>query len=83
MAKRYAPVTSTKQDASISESLKHELYENFLRKKKKLPTAKIWVLVHRNLFLEACIVAANAMWQNIFERLLRHLMTCPEAGDCR
>ena len=29
VAKRFAPVTSTRQDASISESLKHELYENY------------------------------------------------------
>ena len=41
VAKRYAPGTSTRQDASISESLKHELYEKFLRKKKKIPTTKI------------------------------------------
>ena len=78
--KRYAPVTSTRQHASLSESLKHELYEKFLRKKKKIPTAKIWARVHRNLVLEACMVAANAMWQIVFRRLLRHLMTCQEAS---
>ena len=83
VAKRYAPVTSTRQDASISESLKHELYEKFLRNKKKIPTAKIWAAVHRNLVLEACMVAANAMWQTVFQRLLRHLMTCQEEGGCR
>ena len=82
MAKRYAPVTSTRQDASISESLKHEPYEKFLRKKKKIPTSKFWAPVHRNLVLEACMVAASAMWQTVFERLLRHLMTCQEAGGC-
>ena len=83
VAKRYAPVTSTRQDASISESLKHELYEKVLRKKKKIPNAKIWALVHRNLVLEGCMVPANAMWQTVFECLLRHLMTCQEAGGCK
>ena len=83
MAKRYAPVTSTGQDASISESLKHELYGKFLRKKKKIPTAKIWAPVHGNPVLEACMVAANALWQTVFRRLLRHLMTCQEAGGCK
>ena len=83
VAKRYAPVTSTRQDASISGSLKHELYEKFLRKKKKIPTAKIWAPVHRNLVLEACMVAANAMWQAVFRRLLQHLMTCQEASGCK
>ena len=83
VAKRYAPVTSTRQDASISESLKHELYEKFLRKKKKIPPTKISALVHRNLVLEPCMVVANALWQTIFQRLLRHLMTCQEAGDCK
>ena len=63
VAKRYAPVTSTRQNAGISESLKHELYEKFLRKKNKIPTSKIWAPVHRNLVLEACMVAANAVWQ--------------------
>ena len=46
VAKRYAPVTSTSRDASISESLKREWYEKFLCKKRKIPTAKIWALVH-------------------------------------
>ena len=83
VAKRYAPVASTRHDANIIQSLKHELYEKFLRKKKKIPTAKIWALVHRNFVLEACMVAANAMWQTVFQRLLRHLMTCQEAGGCK
>ena len=83
VAKRYAPATSTRQDASISESLKHEPYEKFLRKKKKIPTAKNWAPVHRNLVLEACMVAGNALWQTVFQRLLRHLMTCQEAGGCK
>ena len=30
VAKRYAPVTSTRQDASSSESLKHERYQKFV-----------------------------------------------------
>ena len=50
VAKRCAPVTSTRRDASISESLKHELYEKFLRKKKKIATAKIWALSIGTLF---------------------------------
>ena len=37
VAKRYGPVTSTRQDASISESLKHELYQKFVQKKKEDP----------------------------------------------
>ena len=41
VAKRYVPLTSTRQDASINESLKHEMYEKFLGKKKKIPTTKI------------------------------------------
>ena len=61
VAKRYARMTSTRQDASISESLKHQLYEKFLPKKKKIPTAEIWAPVHRNLVLEACTVVANAL----------------------
>ena len=83
MAKRYAPVTSTRHDANISENLKHEVYEKFWRKKKKIPTAKIWAPVHRNLVLEACMVAANALWQTVLQRLLRHLMTCQEARSCK
>ena len=42
VAKRYALVTSTRHDASISESLKHALYQKFVQKKKKIPCAKIW-----------------------------------------
>ena len=80
VAQRYAPVISTRQDGRISESLKHELYEDFLRKKTKIPTAKILTLVHRNLVLEACLFAAIALWQTVFQRLLRHLMICEEAG---
>ena len=68
VANRYAPVTSTRQDASISEILKHGLYEKFLYTKKKIPTAKIWAPIHRNLVLEVCMVAANALWQTIFQR---------------
>ena len=83
VAKRYARVTSTRQDASISESLKHELCGKFLRKKKEVPGAKLWAPVHRNLVLEACMVAANALWQTVLQRLLRHLMTCQEAGGCK
>ena len=82
VAKRYAPVTSTRQDASIRGSLKHELYKKFLRKKKNIPTPKIWAPLHQNLVLEACMVAANALWQTVFERLW-HLMTCQEAGGCK
>ena len=83
VAIKYAPVTSTRQDASISESLKHELYEKFLRKTKKIPTAKIRAPVHRNLVLETCMVAANALWQIVFQRLLGYLVTCQEAGGCK
>ena len=61
MAKRYA-LTSTRKDASIGESLKHELSETFLCKKKKILSDKISARVHWNLVLEACMVAANAMW---------------------
>ena len=42
VAKRYAPVTSTQQDGGISETFKHELYQKFLRKKQKVPPAKVW-----------------------------------------
>ena len=45
VAKRYASVTSTWQDASINEGLKHELYQKFAQKKKKIPCAKIWAPV--------------------------------------
>ena len=83
VAKRYAPVTGTRQHTSIGESLKHELYEKFLRKKTKMPTAKIWAPVNRSLVLEACMVATNALWQTIFQRPLWHLMTRQEAGGCK
>ena len=46
VAKRYAPVTSTQQDGIISKTLKHELYQKFVRKKQKVPSAKIWAPVH-------------------------------------
>ena len=29
------------------------------------------------------MVAANALWQTVFQRMLRHLMTCQEAGGCK
>ena len=83
VAKRYAPVINTRQDVGIRESLKQEPYENFSRNKKKIRTTKFWGPVHRNLVLEPCMVAANAMWQTIVQRLLRRLMTCQEAGGCR
>ena len=41
VAKRYALVTSTQQDGIISESLKHEVYQKFVRMKQKVPSAKI------------------------------------------
>ena len=59
-------MTSTRQDASFSESLKHELYEKFLRKKKQILTPKIWAPIHQNLVMDACMVAANAVWQTVF-----------------
>ena len=40
VAKRYAHVTSTQQDDSISQTLKHELYQKFVHKKQKVPSAK-------------------------------------------
>ena len=82
VAKRYAPVTSTRQDTSISESLKHKLYQRFLRNKKNILAAKFWAPIDRHLVLEACMVAGNVMWQTVFQRLLRHLMTCQEASGC-
>ena len=66
----------------FTDSLKHEPYKKFLRQKKKIPTAKISAPVHRNLVLEACMVATYAMWQTVLWRLLRHLMTCQEPGGC-
>ena len=47
---------------TLVQLLKHERYENFLGKKKKIPTAKIWLPIHRNLVFEACMVVANALW---------------------
>ena len=82
VAKRYAPVTSTRQDASITESLKHGLYQRFVQKKKKIPCAKIWAPVQRSVVLEACMVAANAMWHAVFQRLLEHLLHFWEGGGC-
>ena len=82
VAKRYAPVLSTRQDASISESLKHELYQKFVQKKKKIPCAKIWAPVQRNVVLEACMVAANAVWHVVFQRLLEHLLHFQDGGGC-
>ena len=69
VAKRYAPVTSTRQDGIIRESLKHEVYQKCVQKKKK-----IWAPVQRNVVLETCMVAANAAWHAVFQRLLEHLL---------
>ena len=66
VAKRYVPAASTRQHANISESLKHELYEKFLRIEKKIPIGKTGAHVHRNLVSEAGMVAANALWQAVF-----------------
>ena len=82
VAKRYTLVTSTQQDGCISETLKHELHQKFMRKKQKVPSAKIWALVHRNVVLEACMVAANVVWRTIFARLLHHLFELQGVGDC-
>ena len=76
------PVTSTQQDASISETLKHELYQKFVRKKQKVPSAKIWPLVHGNVVLEAYMVAAIVLWHTIFARLLHHLIELQKVGGC-
>ena len=82
VAKRYALITNTKQGATISESLTHQLYQNFLqKKKKKILAAKIWALVHGKVVLEVCMVAANVMWKVVFKRLLWHLMSDREAGN--
>ena len=40
VAKSYAPVTSTRQDASVGESLKHELYQKIVQEKKEDPVCK-------------------------------------------
>ena len=53
------------------------------RDPQQIPTAKFWGPVHRNLILQACMVAANTLWQTIFIRLLRHLLSCPETGGCK
>ena len=82
VAKRYAHVTSTQHDASISETLRHELYRKFVCKKQKVSSAKIGTFVHRNVVLEACMVAANVLWRTIFARLLHHLFELQEASGC-
>ena len=82
VARRDALVTNTQQDASISECLKHELYQQFVRKKQKVPFVKIWAPIHRNVVLEACMVAANMLWGTIFARLLHHLFELQEARGC-
>ena len=82
VAKRYAHVTSIQQDANFSETLKHELYQKLVRKKQKVPSSKIWAPVHRNVVLEACMVAANVLWRTIVVRLLHHLFELQEAGGC-
>ena len=82
VAKRYAPVTSTRQNGTISESLKHEPYQKFVQKKKKIPSAKIWALVQRNVVLGACMVAANAVWHAVFQRLLEHLLHFQVGRGC-
>ena len=51
VAKRYAPGHSTRQDASISESLKHELYEKVCVRKRRSPLPKFGLLSIRTLFL--------------------------------
>ena len=82
VAKNDVPVTSTQQDGSISKTLKHELHQKFVRTKQKVPSAKIWAPVHRNVVLEACLVAANMLWHTIFPCLLHHLFELQEAGGC-
>ena len=82
VAKRYAPITSTQQNASISETLKHEVHQKFVRKKQRVRSTKIWAPVGRNVVLEACMVAANVLWRTIFVRLLHHLVALQEAGGC-
>ena len=82
VAKRYAPVTSTRQGASISDSLKHELYQKFVQKKKKIPCANIWAPVQLTVVLQACMVAADVVWHVVFQRLLEHLLHFQDAGGC-
>ena len=50
VAKRYAPVTSTRRDASISELLKHELYEKLCVTKRRSPLPKFGPLSIGTLF---------------------------------
>ena len=50
VATRYALVTSTRQGASISESLKHELYEKFCVRKRRSPVPKFGPLSFATLF---------------------------------
>ena len=82
VTRRNTHVNSTQQDASISEALKHQLYQKFLHKNQKFPSAKIWAPVHRNAVLEGCMVAANVLWRTIFARLLHHLFELQEASGC-
>ena len=72
VAKRYALVASTHQDATIPETLKHEFYQKFVRKTQKVPSAKIWAL--------SCMVTSNVLWRTIFVPLLHHLFELQEAG---
>ena len=53
-----------------------------LRKRKKIPFAKIWAPKHCDIVVEACMVATNTMWQPVFQCLLRHLLDLQEAGSC-
>ena len=50
VAKRFVLVSSTRQDGSISESLKHELYDKFLRKKKQDPCCQDLVICPSQCF---------------------------------
>ena len=49
LAKRYAPVTGTRQNASIGESFKHQLYF-FCVRKRKSPLPKFGPLSIGTLF---------------------------------
>ena len=58
VATRFAPVNSTGHDASINESLKHELYQKFLRKRtgrRRSPLPKFGPL---------CI--ATSVWRRVW-----------------
>ena len=44
--------------------------------RKKIYPAKILAPVHRNVVLEACMVADNALRHTVFQCLFRELMTC-------